>query len=342
MKKTAAVIIGAAAVLLAAAFFFYVPKELSCREASRLQAEGKTAEAYEKLKELGNWRDSAARAKELEAAYPGIAFSAAGVWDTVTFGEYEQDGDPGDGAEPLEWYVLYRTSEEDGDRLLLLSRYCLACMAYHSRAEEVGWEDSDMRAFLNGPFCEAAFSGEEQALIVPTANADSGEEKALIVPAANAGPGEEEEGSPAAETGVNEPDEDVHDADVQDAAEAQPEEGDPHEESLRMDPEDMVFLLDRLETSVYFPGEEERWMYARAEATRQAVLEGIYVSEAEAGTAEAEEAGYSRWWLRSTGNEPYSAQFVEEDGNVFEGGAAVDIDYIYGLRPALWVRCPSF
>ncbi len=220
------------------------------------------------------------------------ALMKADRWDLVTFGRYEQDGNPDNGPEPLEWCVLHKEETgEGGTDILLLSRYCISCRAFHAPVQDITWEASAVRTYLNGPFCREAFDEEEQSLIRTTINENPGNDLLNI------------DGGP--------------------------------------DTEDRAFLLNALEYSVYFHDEAERWLTGRAEATRQAVQEGIYVAGADPASRQylrEGEEGYTRWWLRSPGNEAYSAQFVEEDGEVFEGGAAVDIDYIYGLRPAVWVR----
>ena len=48
------------------------------------------------------------------------------TFETVTFGTYEQDGNTGNGAEPIEWYVL---DEKDG-KTLLISKYILDAQPY--------------------------------------------------------------------------------------------------------------------------------------------------------------------------------------------------------------------
>ncbi|MDO5475841.1 MAG: DUF6273 domain-containing protein [Eubacteriales bacterium] len=288
-KRRAIVSILAAAVLLAAAVFY--PKERAYRAAVRLQEQGKSAEAYRKYVQLGGWRDSAGRASALREKDPRIAMLAAQKWDTVFLGHCEQDADPSNGAEPLEWIVLDREEEEDGGAaLLLLCRDCISCTAYHKPVEDITWERSTLRAWLNGSFLQETFEEEEQALIAETRLENPGNDLLGI------------DGGPVTE--------------------------------------DAVFLLSAPEFSVYFSQEDARWLFARAQASLQARAEGIYLSgDSGREDPDVEEDGeYARWWLRSPGNEAYSAQFVEEDGRIFEGGAAVDIDYMYGLRPAVWVH----
>lgn len=84
--------------------------------------------------------------------------------ETVTFGRYEQDNDPGNGPEPIEWIVL---DTRDG-KTLLLSRYGLDVKPYNTQDAGVTWETCSLRTWLNGDFLNEAFSAEEQAAILVT------------------------------------------------------------------------------------------------------------------------------------------------------------------------------
>ncbi len=75
------------------------------------------------------------------------------------FGSYEQDNDPENGMEAIEWMVL----ESDGEQALLISRYGLDVQPYHTEDAEVTWETCSLRQWLNGDFLNAAFTREEQA-----------------------------------------------------------------------------------------------------------------------------------------------------------------------------------
>ena len=98
-----------------------------------------------------------------EANDPLADFKAVG--SIVTFGAYEQDGDPTNGAEPVEWIVL---DVQDG-KSLLISKYGLDARPYHEDGKtDVTWETCDLRAWLNNEFLNTAFSIEEQDRI-PTA-----------------------------------------------------------------------------------------------------------------------------------------------------------------------------
>ena len=86
------------------------------------------------------------------------------VGNIVTFGSYEQDNDPSNGAEPIKWRVL----EVYDGKALLISVCCLDAKQYNSGLESITWENSLLRKWLNDDFHTAAFSEEEQSRIVTT------------------------------------------------------------------------------------------------------------------------------------------------------------------------------
>lgn len=94
------------------------------------------------------------------------AFAQVETGDVITFGHYEQDNDISNGAEPIEWLVL---TEEDG-HILLLSRYGLDGVPYHSSFAEVTWENCWLRNWLNEEFLENAFSDTERDVIEKVIN----------------------------------------------------------------------------------------------------------------------------------------------------------------------------
>lgn len=74
--------------------------------------------------------------------------------------------------EPIKWRVL--SVSEDGTDAFLMADKNLDVKAFHSNYDEtvttdnVMWENSDVRAWLNGTFMETAFSKEEQEAIKTT------------------------------------------------------------------------------------------------------------------------------------------------------------------------------
>ena len=79
---------------------------------------------------------------------------------TVYFGEYEQDGDASNGAEPIEWLVY----GINGSRAYLISVAGLDARAYNT-GNSTSWDNSEIRSWLNGEFLESAFTESERALL---------------------------------------------------------------------------------------------------------------------------------------------------------------------------------
>ena len=81
------------------------------------------------------------------------------VGETIEFGNYPQDKD---GTEkPIEW----KKKKKEGNQVLLLSKYVLDAKPYNEELEEVTWETSDIRQWLNNEFYTTAFNKAEKAKI---------------------------------------------------------------------------------------------------------------------------------------------------------------------------------
>lgn len=81
------------------------------------------------------------------------------IGETIEFGNYPQDKD---GTEkPIEWIVM----KNEGNQVLLLSKYVLDAKSYNEEWEDVTWETSDIRQWLNNEFYTAAFNKSEKAKI---------------------------------------------------------------------------------------------------------------------------------------------------------------------------------
>ncbi len=93
------------------------------------------------------------------------------------------------------------------------------------------------------------------------------------------------------------------------------------------DTEDRVFLLSERETVIYFRDEADRQSIGRAPASEAAAQGGLQVNG----------DGIASWWLRSPGMYEYIAQFVDQEGNTYQNGGSTDIDYLCGVRPAIWI-----
>lgn len=84
------------------------------------------------------------------------------VGDIVQLGAYEQDNNPFNGAEDIEWKVLAIGNGE----ALLISVYVLDCQPFNkSEVDRIYWSNSDLKAWLENEFSEKAFASEEKAII---------------------------------------------------------------------------------------------------------------------------------------------------------------------------------
>ena len=79
--------------------------------------------------------------------------------ETIEFGNYPQDKD---GTEkPIKWIVM----KNEGNQVLLLSKYVLDTKPYNKEWEKVTWETSDIRQWLNNEFYTTAFNKAEKVKI---------------------------------------------------------------------------------------------------------------------------------------------------------------------------------
>jgi len=81
---------------------------------------------------------------------------------TIQFGHYEQDNNPDNGKEPIEWIVL----EKQAGTMLLMSKYGLVSSQYNDIVNDVTWETCSLRKWLNSTFLDDAFSEAEQKNII--------------------------------------------------------------------------------------------------------------------------------------------------------------------------------
>ncbi len=143
------------------------------RKAIKAEQAGDIKTAYRLYRDLGGYRNAREKADSMEQAEPRLKFSAAEEGEILTFGSFEQDGNMQNGVEPLEWIVLDRRE----DRVLLLSRYVLACIPYHEEDEELTWETCSLRNWLNCEFTENTFTEEERALLLEVENTNPGNDR---------------------------------------------------------------------------------------------------------------------------------------------------------------------
>ncbi len=97
---------------------------------------------------------------------------------TVTLGEYEQDNNQSNGAEPIEWIVL---AKED-DKFLIVSKHILDYQQFHDTTQLVPWRERTLRLWLNETFYSTAFTEEEKRAISLTRLTDvSGEDYVFLL-----------------------------------------------------------------------------------------------------------------------------------------------------------------
>ena len=91
--------------------------------------------------------------------------------------------------------------------------------------------------------------------------------------------------------------------------------------------QDQVFLLSITEVNKYFNSDSAR----QCKPTNYAVANGAWESS----------NGNCWWWLRSPGDDQYSAARVDRDGDVRERGGYVN-NSDNAVRPALWIDLNSY
>jgi hypothetical protein len=84
--------------------------------------------------------------------------------DCIIFCSYEQDNQPKNGKEPLEWLVL----DTRENQAMLLSKYCIDTVIFYPERVPMYWGKSDLRTWMNGDFLREAFTPKQQAFILTT------------------------------------------------------------------------------------------------------------------------------------------------------------------------------
>ena len=161
-KKTAVMtsIVALTVAIIAIAAFFVnnkiIQPSLKYKEAESLLAEGNYTDAYLVLNKLRGYKD----VDEIL----GVNDSKYVEGSTIILGNYEQDNNPSNGEEDIEWNVLARV----GDKALLLSKYALDVQPYNKKLEDITWEECSLREWLNNDFLNTAFTDNEKAAIEMT------------------------------------------------------------------------------------------------------------------------------------------------------------------------------
>ena len=137
-------------------------------EAIALMDEGKTDEAYKILTEIKRYKNSLEVAEDIFIENNLEKLASAEVGDCITFGRYEQDNDLENGREEIEWIVI----EKHEDHIFVLSKYALDCLEFDTAftSDELTWENSSLRRWLNRTFYTDALDPVEQRMILQTDN----------------------------------------------------------------------------------------------------------------------------------------------------------------------------
>ncbi|MGN0684255.1 MAG: DUF6273 domain-containing protein, partial [Oscillospiraceae bacterium] len=127
--------------------------------AMKLREVGYYDDAITAFSELGDYSDSAAQLTETA----NMKRHDVKQGDIITLGGWTQ-GKDGE-YQPLEWIVLKR----EGGKALVTTKYLMDFMPYGA----LYWKDSSVRTWLNGAFCNNAFTESEQQAICDTTLTDS-------------------------------------------------------------------------------------------------------------------------------------------------------------------------
>ena len=238
------------------------------------------------------------------------------VGETVSFGSYPQTADSTEKS-PLTWQIL----DIKDDAVLLLSQYVLEQYPYHDKYEDITWEKSNVRSYLNGfdgTHNKNGIDHTAKGFIDMAFNAD---ERAWIKQVTNINPDAPEEWSST--PGGN-------------------------------DTQDKVFLLSHDEVLQYFPtcksqvasptayaihppggsGRNNLWTcQVTSSGDDSCRVSGCNLSGTNVHVCSKVQCS-SLWWLRSPGDFPNYAAFVDDAGGVRYSYVNYDS---FGLRPALHV-----
>ena len=125
-------------------------------------SESNAEEAYKTFASLGDFKDSAEKAKNIYDTFSlQQKLKSAIVNESIYFGSYEQDNNEENGKEEIEWIVL----EKYNNKILVISKYALDCQKYDTSYAEITWHDCTLRTWLNNDFYNSAFTDEEKAVI---------------------------------------------------------------------------------------------------------------------------------------------------------------------------------
>ncbi len=165
-KKTMLIIapIVVAVLALIIAYVTVIAPNQKYSKAVQLYESKQYEESYNLFFELKDYKDSG---DYLNKSYLEIIknrLQSASLHGTVTFGAYEQDNNLENGFEEIEWLVLAK----ENNRMLLISKYELDKTPWNTQEQDITYDNSYVRSWLNGDFYQYAFNEVEKSFIEKT------------------------------------------------------------------------------------------------------------------------------------------------------------------------------
>lgn len=144
-------------VVLSIILFIVTTDNRAYNHALALYESGQYKEAAAAFNDLGDYKDSTEKLNLIIDEHPDleIYYRDVDVGDTIQFGDYH-------GAN--QWIILEKT----GNKILVISKYCLDRQPYNTTVDDVTWETCSLRQWLNSTYLNEAFSEAEQAKIAST------------------------------------------------------------------------------------------------------------------------------------------------------------------------------
>lgn len=121
--------------------------EAQYKKGKRLMENGSYKDALKAMEAAGEYKDS----NKLKADIEKLIIISSSVKDTVKLGKYD-------------WLIL----EMDNDKALLMKKTSITGIPYNDSLNEVTWEESSLRKWLNSDYITDNFSAEEQENILLT------------------------------------------------------------------------------------------------------------------------------------------------------------------------------
>ena len=118
---------------------------------------------YDLARECVSKYSDLAEAEKTQQELNGYIIQNAAVGSSFFMGQFEQDNNADNGTEPIEWTVL---DLKDG-KAFVISKKILTYKPF-SETENVAWENSTIRQWLNGEFYNTAFSDDEKNRVIET------------------------------------------------------------------------------------------------------------------------------------------------------------------------------